>query len=270
MHYKVSFIIPYFNAGSTIQDTIDSIYNQTYPNYDIWIVNDGSTDPQSLEKLKAFENQDRITIIHQENAGPSVARTRAITQTSAEYLVLLDSDNKICQNTLNIAIPLLTNNDNIAAIYGNLYYFGEGTAPYIKEQEAFSIKKALIYNQIDTATVIKKAVFQKSGDFDEYMSRIGLEDWEFWIKITEDGWKLHKVNEVLFEIRLRTNSRTHISANPNVTNLKEYVYVKHKSTVIREYEKLYYEAKMLKETPDYRIGNRILKPWRLIKKWLRK
>ena len=50
----VSFIIPYFNAGSTIQETIDSIFNQSYTNYDIWLINDGSTDPFSIEKLKEF------------------------------------------------------------------------------------------------------------------------------------------------------------------------------------------------------------------------
>ena len=51
----VSFIIPYFNAGTTIQETIDSIFNQSYPNFDIWLINDGSTDQYSIDKLKDFE-----------------------------------------------------------------------------------------------------------------------------------------------------------------------------------------------------------------------
>jgi glycosyltransferase involved in cell wall biosynthesis len=89
MQPKVSFIVPYFNAGSTIQETIDSILNQSYPNYDIWIVNDGSTDPESIEKLKVFEQHERITIIPQENAGPSVARNVAIQKTNADYILVI-------------------------------------------------------------------------------------------------------------------------------------------------------------------------------------
>ena len=60
----VSFIIPYFNAGSTIQETIDSIFNQSYTNYDIWLINDGSTDTFSIEKLKDFDIKSKELFIH--------------------------------------------------------------------------------------------------------------------------------------------------------------------------------------------------------------
>jgi glycosyltransferase involved in cell wall biosynthesis len=56
----VSFIIPYFNAGETIQETIDSIFNQSYINFDIWLINDGSTDTQSIKKLKDFVGNEKI------------------------------------------------------------------------------------------------------------------------------------------------------------------------------------------------------------------
>ena len=96
MHSKfVSFIIPYYNSGLTIQETIDSIFNQSYPNFDIWIINDGSTDQFSIDKLQDFNGNDKIHLLHQENAGPSVARNKSIQLISAEYIVPLDADDLI-------------------------------------------------------------------------------------------------------------------------------------------------------------------------------
>ena len=107
----VSFIIPYYNAGVTIQETIDSIFNQSYPQFDIWLINDGSTDPFSIEKLKDFEGNDKIHIIHQENAGPCVARNVAIEKTNADYILPMDADNTIIETSLYQFIEFARDHD---------------------------------------------------------------------------------------------------------------------------------------------------------------
>ena len=91
----VSFIIPYYNSGTTIQETIDSIFNQSYSNFDVWLINDGSTDQYSIDKLKDFEGNEKIHLLNQENAGPSSARNKAILISKADFFVFLDSDDLI-------------------------------------------------------------------------------------------------------------------------------------------------------------------------------
>jgi glycosyltransferase involved in cell wall biosynthesis len=262
----VSFIIPYYNAGYTIQETIDSIFNQSYPNFDIWLINDGSTDQFSIDKLKEFEGNDKIHMLHQENAGPSVARNNAIKLTKAAYIVSLDSDDKIGNNTIFESIEAMKHDLEIGVVYGNLQFFGE--LAKIQNQEDFIIEKQLLWNQLAVCCLIRKSVFDDVGLYDEQLSKLGLEDWEFWIRVGLSNWKFKKIEAVHFFIRVVSTSRTFEVANTNQNIIKDYVYKKHAKSLIKEYEKKYYAFKMLKEAPDYRLGKFILSPYRFVKKKL--
>lgn len=259
----VSFIVPYFNAGSTIQEAIDSIFNQDYENFDIWIVNDGSTDEKSIDKLKDFEGNSQIRILHQQNAGPSVARNNAIKQSEADFFVPLDADNKICKAALSKSLSEILKLDGYGVVYGNFQYFGNKSGA--KMQKPFSIKNAFIYNQIDTCALISRKLFDNGLFYDENLSKIGLEDWEFWINAYFMHWNLLYLDIDFFEMRVNEQSRTFQVANKNIDLIKEYVYKKHSNLLAREFNLLFYETKMLKETPDYKIGNILLKPYRFLK-----
>ncbi|MBL4862639.1 MAG: glycosyltransferase family 2 protein [Crocinitomicaceae bacterium] len=263
MQPLVSFIIPFFNAGKTIKETIESIDRQSYKNYDIWIINDGSTDPYSLEVLEELKDHSKITILHQENAGPSIARNKAIKETNAEVIVPLDADDRISVNTLESAIPILLAEQSTGIVYGNLIFFGENDG--IKHQPQFNIQQQLIWNQIAVCCVIKKEVFKSTGYFDEFLSKLGLEDWEFWISVHLSGWRFKKIEAIHFEIRVHENSRTFQVANKNKDSIKAYVYRKHADLLATAYVQLFYDRKMLIETPDYRIGNMLLWPYRKLK-----
>ena len=266
MNHLVSFIIPYFNAGETIQETIDSIFNQSYPHFDVWIINDGSTDQFSIEKLNDFDGNKRINILHQENAGPSTARNLAINLSNAAYIVPLDADDKVAVNTINDCLNLMNTETNIGVTYGNLQFFGNEND--IKTQDLFSIEQQLLWNQIAVCCVIRKDVFEEVGLYDEHLSKLGLEDWEFWIRVGLSNWKFKKIEDVHFYIRIVSSSRTFEVANKNLNLIKDYVYQKHSNSLIKAYEKKYYEYKMLKETPDFKIGQFFLTPYRFIKKKL--
>jgi glycosyltransferase involved in cell wall biosynthesis len=263
---KVSFIIPYYNNGDTIQETLDSVFAQTFKEFDVWIIDDGSTDEISLAVLEKISTNEKIKILRQHNAGPSIARNSAIQKCDSEIVVPLDADDKIKPEALEHAFKFLLNDEKIGAVYGNNTFFGEKHSE--TNQQELDIRKLLVYNQVAMCSFIRKKVFETCGYFDEFMSKRGLEDWEFWIRITEAGWKLKHVNEQFFEIRVREKSRTYEVANKNLEELKNYVTQKHAVTFRREYLKLFYENKMLKETPDYRIGNAILKPYRFFKNLL--
>lgn len=265
---NVSFVIPFFNNADTIDETLASIRRQSYPDYDIWIIDDGSTYESSKEKLEFIAKQERVTVLWQQNAGPAVARNEAIKRTTANYIVPLDADDKISPDALKIALPYFDQRPEVGAIYGDLKFFGERNE--VKKQESFDIRKALLYNQVAMCSVIRKTVFEKSGYFDAFMSKPGLEDWEFWIRITEDGWRLLYLPQILFEVRVRARSRTFQVANKNLDLLYRHVFSKHALVVRREYEKLFYAHKQLSETPDYRIGNKLMLPYRQLKKLLKR
>lgn len=262
----VSFIIPYFNAGATIQETIDSIFNQSYSNFDVWIINDGSTDQLSIDKLKDFEGNDKIHILNKENYGPSIARNTAINLTKANFIVPLDADDKILNNTIQQSLIEFGKNLKIGVVYGDLQFFGEEVST--KSQDVFSIERQLLWNQVAVCCVIRKEVFDDVGMFDKELSQLGLEDWEFWIRVGVSSWQLKKINELHFQIRVTKSSRTFEVANKNINEIKNIVFHKHKDIWMSNYESLYYDRKMLLETPDYRIGNTIMKPWRILKKIL--
>jgi glycosyltransferase involved in cell wall biosynthesis len=260
----VSFIIPYYNAGNTIQETVDSIFNQSYPHFDVWIVNDGSTDPRSIEKLKDFEGNKRIQILHQENAGPSVARNKAISQSMAEFIVPIDADDVMGSRILDEAIPHMKENQNVGVVYGDLQYFGDSHEK--RMQEAFSLERQWIMNQVAVTALIRKDVFIECGGYDEHLSPLGLEDWEFWIRVGLSAWEFKKIPHLFFKARSHANSRTFQAANANMEQIKEYVYQKHMESFVKSYDALYYQKKQLLETPDYRIGNFILRPYRWMKR----
>jgi glycosyltransferase involved in cell wall biosynthesis len=259
----VSFIIPYYNAGATIQETIDSIFNQSYANFDIWLINDGSTDPYSIVKLKDFEGNEKIHILHQENAGPSVARNVAIEQSKADYILPLDADDLIENSSLSESVKIMKNKE-VGVVYGNIQFFGDDNT--VKEQFNFSLDRQLLMNQVAVTALIRKSVFTEVGNYDEFLSKHGLEDWEFWIRVGQSDYSFQKLDMIFFKVRVNQFSRTYQVANNNLEMIKDYVYKKHLQLVLEKYQGLFYHKKQLLETPDYRIGRMILAPYRLIKK----
>jgi glycosyltransferase involved in cell wall biosynthesis len=259
----VSFIIPYYNAGATIQETIDSIFNQSYSNFDIWLINDGSTDPLSIKKLKDFEGNDKIRILHQENSGPSVARNVAIEQSKADYILPLDADDLIENSSLSESLKIM-NNKEVGVVYGNIQFFGDDHT--VKEQFNFSLDRQLLMNQVAVTALIRKSVFTEVGYYDEFLSKPGLEDWEFWIRVGQSAYSFQKLEMIFFKVRINQSSRTYQVANNNLEMIKDFVYNKHLHLVVEKYQELFYQKKQLIETPDYRIGHIILAPYRFIKK----
>jgi glycosyltransferase involved in cell wall biosynthesis len=264
----VSFIIPYYNSSNTIEETIQSIKDQTYENYDIWIINDGSTFEESIEKLKLLEKDPSISILHQNNSGPGVARNEAIRLSKAEYIIPLDADDRIHQESVEKAIELIKEKKETGVIYGDLVFFGAKTGT--KRQSFKDIKTQFIFNQLAITALIKKQVFEEVGYYDEFLSKPGLEDWEFWMRVAKSNWSIESMNSIFCYVRVDENSRTYREANKNIDLIKEYVYKKHSNLLSVEFSSLFYQNKQILETPDFKIGKSLLKPYRFLKNLLKK
>lgn len=268
MNPLVSFVVPYFNAGSTIQETIDSIFNQCYENFEVLLIDDGSTDLFSVEKLKEFENNPKIKLLCQDNVGPSITKNRGVSASTGEFICFVDSDNIILQDYVKEAIESFKSNKDIDVVYSDFLNFGDRSdIHYSLEVDFFKI---LIGNPIDNCVIIKKESFLAVDGFDEYLSKLGLEDWELWINLLKNGKKFHYLRQVHFKYRVTKTSRTQTSANLKFNIISDYIYTKHSDYLALKYKELFYLQKMTNRSIDFKIGNSILRPFRYLKKKINK
>lgn len=102
METKISVIIPVYNAEKYLAETLDSVLNQTFTDFEVIAVNDGSTD-NSLNILNEYGNKDsRIKIFSNSNSGVSTARNTGIEKASGEYICFIDADDLIASEYMNI------------------------------------------------------------------------------------------------------------------------------------------------------------------------
>jgi len=259
----VSFIIPYFNAGTTIQETIDSILNQSYSNFDIWLINDGSTDQFSIEKLKEYEANDKIHLLHQENAGPSVAKNIGVQNAKGVLICFVDSDNILLNNYIKEAVITFDENPSIDVVYSDFEYFGDRLG--IHKSNKIDSSTIFIGNSVDNCVVIRKTTFLSVKGFDSNLSKLGLEDWELWINLLKNKKRFFYIDKIHFRYRVISTSRTNITANMNLIEIKKYIANKHSDFLAEIYVETYYKNKMTIESIDFRIGKTILIPYRFFK-----
>lgn len=107
----ISVIIPVYNVEAYLRECIDSVLNQTYKNFEIILVNDGSTDSSGEICDEYVEKDDRITVIHQKNSGPSKTRNTGLENANGKYIYFLDSDDYIENNALELLVNTAESND---------------------------------------------------------------------------------------------------------------------------------------------------------------
>ena len=125
---KITIVTAYYNGHKYIDETINSVLNQTFPLWEMIIVNDGSTDGESIKKLEEIKNIDgRIRIINKENSGPGDSRDLGAKNSSesSKYLLFLDCDDLISSTYLECAYLTLETNKDATWAYEDTVNFGE-------------------------------------------------------------------------------------------------------------------------------------------------
>jgi glycosyltransferase involved in cell wall biosynthesis len=185
----VSIIIPTFNRCEYIIDAIESVFDQTYTDYEIIIVDDGSTD-ETQEKLKPFQN--KIRYIYQENLGPAYARNRGIYESSGDYIAFLDSDDIWLPDKLELQTALLKTKREVGLVYSDAYRMYGSTGTIEKDTEFVRLRpysgwifeKLFLDNFIHTSTaIVRRECLDKIGIFDEKTNFVPAEDYDLWLRI---------------------------------------------------------------------------------------
>ncbi len=221
---KVSVVIPTYNCAQYITEAVESVLNQTYKDFEIIVVDDGSRD-NTKEVIKRYLN--KIKYIYQQNSGPSAARNRGIKEAKGEYIAFLDADDIWLPQKLELQIKFMEK--EVGLIFSDMILFNEKGIiknSFLKEKLFFnklSIKplsstEKVIYdnvfnallqeNFIPTNTVIvKKECFNKVGFFDETL--FSVEDRDMWLRIG----LFYDIGFINFPLVLKRFHETNISAN---------------------------------------------------------
>lgn len=188
MRPKVSVIIPAYNAEAYLAETIRSVLDQSFGDFEVIVVDDGSSDG-TLHVARSFE--PRIRALTKSNGGPASARNLAIRNSRGDYLAFLDSDDLWVKDKLEEQVALLDSNPEAGLAYGEaLMFTGDDGEQKVEGKIGFtsnpSFRLLLFGDYIPNSTVIiRRACVDKVGLLNESRELIGVEDYEYWMRIAK-------------------------------------------------------------------------------------
>lgn len=189
----VSVVVPCYNGGRFLDTLMASLARQTLRDFEVILVDDGSTDSETLHKLAALEGQARI--IHQANGGPSAARNAGIRAARADILFMLDCDDTVEPIFLEETVPLLQQAaPDVGMVVTNLQLVGAETGVVTRYFNRFDL---LFTNTLSAGLVLRKAACLAVGGYDEAM-RDGYEDWDFSLRLADAGYRCLEVAKPLY------------------------------------------------------------------------
>jgi GT2 family glycosyltransferase len=199
----VSVVIPAYNAAAYIPEALQSVFAQTYSDFEVVVVNDGSPDTPALEAaLKPFG--DRIIYFKQENRGPSAARNLGIQRGRGEFVAFIDSDDIWLPEYLAEQMQLFAAQPALDVVGADMSTYGNAdvhpttlTTRPGSGQENISLKDLLLldYVLLPSCTVARHSALLGAGLFDETIVR--GEDWDLWLRIAHKGGRIVARRRVL-------------------------------------------------------------------------
>ncbi|MBA2647444.1 MAG: glycosyltransferase family 2 protein [Pyrinomonadaceae bacterium] len=208
----VSIVIPAYNAARYIGEALDSVLAQTFADYEIIVVNDGSPDTVELEcALEPYRGQVRYLV--QENGGPGSARNTAFKAARGRYLALLDADDVWEPEYLAVQVSMLERDPTLDVVYSDGIIFGDGPDVGRKLMEAFPSHGAVTFESVVRAecTVLICAVARREaiinvGMFDETLR--AAEDFDLWLRVIQGGGRIAYHRQPLARYRRVQGSRS--------------------------------------------------------------
>ena len=200
----VSVIIPCYNQAQYLKECLDSVMNQIFQDFEVIVVDDGSTSPDSKKTFKAL-NYPKTRIIRQKNEGPMQARNHGISLAKSKYIYPLDADDKISPVTLEKSVKILNENPDGGIVGGRTELFGAKSGLF--KLPPYHFPEILGGNRLVCSCMFRRADWEKVGGYNPNM-KYGLEDYDFWLSLIEMGRKVYQFDDVFLYYRQSEISRT--------------------------------------------------------------
>ncbi len=190
----VSILMPIYNYGNRINQTLKSVFEQDYTNYEIILVDDGSTDQFVKMKLNQLEDIDRVKVVYKENGGPSSARNEAFKHSKGDFILPLDSDDMIRNGYIKSCVTILQRDKNISPVYCDTHHVGEIQG--VEKRPEWDKVRLLEGPFIVNCSMMHREAFEKVNGYDEDLN--GWEDYDMWLRMMKEGYIGKRIDKPLF------------------------------------------------------------------------
>ena len=254
---RVTVIIPCHDLGEYLDEAVDSAFAQTEQDFDVIIVDDGSTDETTRQVLADYP-RPRTRVFRTENRGLSAARNLATTQTGAEYLCALDADDRLAPACLERSLQVLDTDRSLAFASHWVRTFGDEEREW--RPERCDLAAVLDMNTLNGAAVVRREAVLAVGGWDESF-RDGCEDWDLWLTLLERGYRGTIIPEVLFHYRRRAGSMSRVMMQGDVhLGVFRQILAKHRESYRRHLPELTLRreadiAQLLREIHDLDVDH---------------
>jgi glycosyltransferase involved in cell wall biosynthesis/GT2 family glycosyltransferase len=221
---EISVVIPCFNDGRFLKKALGSVRTQILQPIETVIINDGSTDSETIQILQNLDFSG-VRVIPQANCGPSAARNTGIRSAKGNFIYFLDSDNLLLPECLATLGSMLQQQEEAIAAYSRIQFmngpehgqeWGQSYNPYL----------LLVHNLWDAGILLRRDAVEKYGLWYDESMRHGYEDWEFHIRLAKIGRPILFCPKALYKYRVRGKSRSLI-ANNHHAEIIGYIRSKH-------------------------------------------
>lgn len=208
----VSVIIPAYDVAEFIGEALDSVFAQTFTDYEVIIVNDGSPDTPELERGLA-PYMSRIVYLKQENRGVSAARNTGIAAARGSLIAFLDGDDVWLPNYLEVQVKRIQADPTIDVLYPNVLMFGgsseagEEFMTICPSSGEVTFERLLLQEcNVSNCSIARKETIVRAGMFDESLRSV--EDFDLWLRVIKEGGRIAYHRDVLARYRRRPGSLT--------------------------------------------------------------
>jgi glycosyltransferase involved in cell wall biosynthesis len=204
----ITVVITCFNYGAFLCESVRSALSQEGGEPQVIVVDDGSTDSQTLVELERLPA--RVMLLRQANAGVAEARNAALRQVQTPYALCLDGDDRLIADALLALRGPLEAEPTLGFTYGIMRFFGAWEG--VLKMPPYDPYRLLFRHNIGSAGLIRRQLLEDVGGFDPAFA--GYEDWEFWLHALKRGWRGRRVDEVTLLYRRHGPAR-HAGARPH-------------------------------------------------------
>lgn len=245
----VSVIIPAYNVAKFIGEALNSALAQSFTNYEVIVVNDGSPDTPELERTLA-PYLPRIVYLKQENRGVSAARNTGISAARGSLIAFLDGDDVWLPNYLEVQVKRIQAEPSIDVLYPNVLMFGDAASDDGEEFMTLCPSNGEVTFErllrqecnVSNCSIARKATIMRAGMFDESLRSV--EDFDLWLRVIKGGGRIAYHRDVLARYRRRQGSLTadpiwlseHILAVLEKVKQRDDLTASERATVESQYE----------------------------------
>ncbi|WP_223385373.1 glycosyltransferase family 2 protein [Faecalibacterium prausnitzii] len=221
----ISIIMAAYNAEKTIEQAINSVLSQTYPDFELLVVNDCSTDKTAMLAEAIVKKDDRVRLISNEkNSGVSYTRKHGLEEASGEWVAILDSDDAWAPEKLEKQINLQKKTNADLLFTGSAFMDADGKPIdwYLAAPAEVTYRQLLKQNVLsNSSALVRKELYAKYYAVGDGMH----EDFALWLNILKDGRKAYGVDEPLLIYRIAKSSKSGNKFKAAKMNWNTYRYI---------------------------------------------